>query len=433
MLRRRSSNTKELTPKAIFKKFLDFLSSSIWNLPVATFIEQRSIAFERDQGDPALYKEIHKEFASMVDTLIECFCDDTHIKAEQLVAALKHQDNSTRLSLKERMLLEPVVAAQDFNVFVPMMMRKNVELQLQALQMIEFMCGLVPAVLRIEGEDVEDEELTQATVRSLSLDPADSDRYILVQVLRQSREDFEKDEANRKEAQMQLEAAMRESLLEKERLEAAHSKEEAAVREAMKRTLEEGMELTPTTPAATAPPQTVPVSPSPVPSSPNLYPSLEPNSLETPIKTKSPVGSKEVKKRPSTSKTRPPTTKERQKSPKGEMPQSQTTTIKAKSGKTAADIHAMLTEPTRIPSADIRARAEYLRLQRDKLLALKKAEREKVFQETAERSAVERPKTAKAARGVMSGCVSRMGPVNEDVLAARRALAYKLKNEIFKQ
>lgn len=49
---------------------------------------------------------------------------------------------------------------------------------------LQFMCGLVPAVLRIEGEDVDDEELTQAAVRSLSLDPAESDRYILVQVLR---------------------------------------------------------------------------------------------------------------------------------------------------------------------------------------------------------------------------------------------------------
>uniref|UniRef100_A0A914ZJW6 Cilia- and flagella-associated protein 36 n=1 Tax=Parascaris univalens TaxID=6257 RepID=A0A914ZJW6_PARUN len=232
MLRRRSSHPKEINPKTIFRKFLDFLGSSIWSLPVATFIEQRSTVFEREQADTSLFKEIHEEFASMVDTLIECFCDDLHIKAEQLVAALKHHDNNTRLSLKERMLLEPVVAAQDFNVFVPMMMRKNVELQLQALQMIEFMCGLVPAVLRIEGEDVDDDELTQAAVRSLSLDPAESDRYILVQVLRQSREDFEKEEANRKEAQMQLEAAMRESLLEKERLEEARLKEELALRQA---------------------------------------------------------------------------------------------------------------------------------------------------------------------------------------------------------
>uniref|UniRef100_A0A9J2P1M2 Cilia- and flagella-associated protein 36 n=1 Tax=Ascaris lumbricoides TaxID=6252 RepID=A0A9J2P1M2_ASCLU len=458
MLRRRSSQPKEISPKAIFKKFLDFLSSSIWNLPVATFIEQRSIGhlFEREQGDTSLFKEIHEEFASMVDTLIECFCDDLHIKAEQLVAALKHQDNNTRLSLKERMLLEPVVAAQDFNVFVPMMMRKNVELQLQALQMIEFMCGLVPAVLRIEGEDVDDEELTQAAVRSLSLDPAESDRYILVQVLRQSREDFEKDEANKKEAQMQLEAAMRESLLEKERLEEAHVTPLSCIVKAMRRNLEESAELALPTPLSTASPQVVPDAPSGVITTQNLNPLPEMASSQSPKEKKNVAEAKEVKKRPLTSKTRPPTAKERPKSSKGEI--SSQTTTKRKTGKTAADIRALLKEPARIPSPEIRARTEYLRMQRDKLLALKKAEREKVFQakfffasshtllycnlpvpltlkiqETAERSALERPRTAKAARGVMSGNVSRAGPVNEDVLAARRALAFKLKNEVFEQ
>lgn len=34
-------------------------------------------------------------------------------------------------------LLELVVAAQNLDVFVPMMMRKNIELQLQAMEMIE--------------------------------------------------------------------------------------------------------------------------------------------------------------------------------------------------------------------------------------------------------------------------------------------------------
>ncbi|VDK21653.1 unnamed protein product [Anisakis simplex] len=59
-------------------------------------------AFERDQGDSTLYKGIHDEFSSMVDTLIECFCDDLHIEADQLVNALKQQDNSARMSLQQR-------------------------------------------------------------------------------------------------------------------------------------------------------------------------------------------------------------------------------------------------------------------------------------------------------------------------------------------
>jgi hypothetical protein len=44
-------------------------------------------------------------------------------------------------------MLEPVIAAQDFEVFVPMMMRKNVELQLQALQMIEVLIDMMLLII----------------------------------------------------------------------------------------------------------------------------------------------------------------------------------------------------------------------------------------------------------------------------------------------
>ncbi|VDK57616.1 unnamed protein product [Cylicostephanus goldi] len=73
--------------------------------------------------------------------------------------------------------LEPVAAAQDFNVFVPMMMRKNVELQLQALQMIEFMCGLIPSVLQIEeGESFKN--------KAKVISPEETERYVLIAVMR---------------------------------------------------------------------------------------------------------------------------------------------------------------------------------------------------------------------------------------------------------
>lgn len=42
-------------------------------------------------------------------------------------------------------MLEPVLAAGELDIFVHMMTRKNIELQLQALQMIEAMCGALPA------------------------------------------------------------------------------------------------------------------------------------------------------------------------------------------------------------------------------------------------------------------------------------------------
>ncbi|CAI5451015.1 unnamed protein product [Caenorhabditis angaria] len=110
--------------------------------------------------------------------------------------------------------MEPLAAAQDFNVFVPMMMRKNIELQLQALQMIEFMCGLIPAVLQIEdGETLRNRK---------ELSPEDTERYVLISVLRQSRDEFEAMQKGREE----MEFLAKEGEQQRMRLEDEIRKEE---------------------------------------------------------------------------------------------------------------------------------------------------------------------------------------------------------------
>ncbi|VDO69498.1 unnamed protein product [Heligmosomoides polygyrus] len=169
MLRRLSRKGCSSDAKPILARFLDFMESPIWALPIATFIEQRSVVFDRQQGSIALYEQIHKEFGELVDTLIECFCADSNITLDSLQQALK--------SAEVEKFLEPIAAAENFNVFVPMMMRKNVELQLQALQMIEFMCGLIPSVLQIE-----DGESLRNKARVVS--PEETERYVLIAVMR---------------------------------------------------------------------------------------------------------------------------------------------------------------------------------------------------------------------------------------------------------
>ncbi|VDM73483.1 unnamed protein product [Strongylus vulgaris] len=96
--------------------------------------------------------------------------------------------------------------------------------------------------------------------------------------------------------------------------------------------------------------------------------------------------------------------------------------------KNVYDVNALLQEPSRLNSATVRSREEYLRMQRDRLLAMKASEREKQMNEVSQRASQERPRTAKAARGLMRG--SRGGIENDDVLAARREIVEKLKTEI---
>jgi hypothetical protein len=74
---------------------------------------------------------------------------------------------------------------------------------------------------------------------------------------------------------------------------------------------------------------------------------------------------------------------------------------------------------------DIEKRRAYLRAQRDKLVALRKRERERQLEAVAG-SSQERPKSARAAQMAMRSPPS----ATNKSLAARRALAARLKHEL---
>uniref|UniRef100_A0A1I7UB94 MIP-T3 domain-containing protein n=2 Tax=Caenorhabditis tropicalis TaxID=1561998 RepID=A0A1I7UB94_9PELO len=105
-----------------------------------------------------------------------------------------------------------------------MMMRKNIELQLQALQMIEFMCGLIPSVLQLEDGE---------TLKNMKkLTPEETERYVLISVLRHSKDEY--DAMNKSE---EMEQMARNSRIQREALEQEIRNEEML----LQRALDEGM------------------------------------------------------------------------------------------------------------------------------------------------------------------------------------------------
>jgi hypothetical protein len=73
-------------------------------------------------------------------------------------------------------------------------------------------------------------------------------------------------------------------------------------------------------------------------------------------------------------------------------------------------------------------RQEYLKAQRDKLLALKKQEREKQLQAVESNSSKQRPRSAKAAQSALAG--QSETEINSQTLQVRKALAERLKYEV---
>ena len=77
---------------------------------------------------------------------------------------------------------------------------------------------------------------------------------------------------------------------------------------------------------------------------------------------------------------------------------------------------------------ELERRTEFLKSQRDKLLALKKQERERQLQ-NAEKTSTSRPKSARAARSAF-GRKEKSRVLDPETLRVRKALAEKLKQEV---
>ncbi|XP_026735275.1 cilia- and flagella-associated protein 36 [Trichoplusia ni] len=145
----------------VFDSLVGFLHGPVWNVPLQTFIEEKSLPFEpTDDGevlDRPEYKKVHDEYRNLVDVMLGSFMDDIGISADQFEAACKlsARDLAGLPAHFHRRLFEQIWAANDYEMFVKMMTHKNVELQLQALELIERRYGTMPNLFSTEPEELD--------------------------------------------------------------------------------------------------------------------------------------------------------------------------------------------------------------------------------------------------------------------------------------
>ncbi|KAB0791125.1 hypothetical protein PPYR_02925 [Photinus pyralis] len=128
----------------VFDSLVCFLNGPVWNAPIQSFIEEKSLIFEANTAESPNYVKIYEEYKNLVDVMLGSYMEDIGISPGQfeeaclkghLELAPKHFDNS---------LFEQIWAANDYEMFKRMMTHRNVELQLQALELIEQKYGVMP-------------------------------------------------------------------------------------------------------------------------------------------------------------------------------------------------------------------------------------------------------------------------------------------------
>lgn len=233
--------------------------------------------------------------------MLGTYMEDICITPQQFEAACNKAAPHMKTKFHQ-MLFEQLWAADDFNMFERMMVRTNIELQLQALQLLQQRHGIIPASFVPGDEDAGSEE----------------ERKVLERVLQRSLQE-QGGGRQRSQEQEQEQRWQRQLMAERER-------EQQLIAARLK------LQMTEAVPAAG--------------------------------------------------------------------------------------------DAARVSPEEIKKRQAYLRQQRDKLLAMKRSEREKMLETTQQENAVARPKSSRAARSAFTG------KVDHKTMEMRKHLAQALRREV---
>lgn len=326
----------------IFDSLVGFLRGPVWHVPVMSFIEQKSLIFEPESSSTThdeAYKKVHEEYKQLVDFMLGSYMDDIGISPQQFQKACGAALGNVKKQFNHN-VFEQIWAADDFVVFKRMMIQKNIELQLQALELLQQKYGVLP-------ESLKPNQKVKSSIKredSSSEEENDSEQKVMDEVKRKSLAEHQAMASEMDKENREMEMAIARSVVDHQRLEIEKKSQEDLMEQQMKK-----LSLTSPTPDSEA-----------------------------------------ISNKSSTSDD------------KGNSIQ--------------------------INPDELKKRTEFLKGQRDKLLAMKRAEREKQLEEVEKTQNIRaRPKSARAARSALNGESSKIDP---QTLKARKALAEKLKAEV---
>uniref|UniRef100_UPI00358DE9BC cilia- and flagella-associated protein 36 isoform X2 n=1 Tax=Myxine glutinosa TaxID=7769 RepID=UPI00358DE9BC len=165
---------------------LRFLQTPLWNTFVQQFLEDQCMVFDPGEENKFAYTEIHQEYKKRVEKLLDQHLQELGISEEQFLQvcslSTKKQDTEWR-----QMLLEPMLAADDFELFKGLMVQKNIELELQALDLLKEKHGIVPKCMSFEGVDIVKERKMHELKE-------------MKEALRLSKEEYDREQQQRLEA-----------------------------------------------------------------------------------------------------------------------------------------------------------------------------------------------------------------------------------------
>ena len=233
----------------VFDLVMTFFRSPEWDDRVMGFVDTHCNIFVNDEENKFEYTDVHDQFREHVERVITTELTTVGVSLEQFVEACEAARHSRDIN-KE--VVEQILAMDDFLTFKKLMVKRNVELELEALD--DLHAAGVPigapetdeeAEIQLQRALKESEEMSAAHAASV-VDDADRERahmgtqdvivpdgtanteLRLRQAMDSSLMEIERMHKEEEHEQLELEKALAESLaLEHERLEALRLEREA--------------------------------------------------------------------------------------------------------------------------------------------------------------------------------------------------------------
>ncbi|XP_071963543.1 uncharacterized protein [Antedon mediterranea] len=437
-----------------------FLHSPVWTVPIMTFIEENCIVFDTSEENKFEYTAIHNRYKQLVEYLLESFIEDLQIDATAFVKACQSTDPEA--SETTVILFEQVMAADNFLIFKTMMVQRNIELELQALRMIQKRNGVMPSAMRpsrptdCEQAYVDDEEILQKVMKQSEAEykRQQAEKTVdqnLDKVLATSKEEAERLEREKKKEEDMMKKVIENSIEEHTKQKSIEQMDTENLEKVLKMSIsEQEMMMAKTTAAQQTSLKDIPgISTSEKKSSTELKTGksssgIKPeasSSKSSPRQQVAPGSSKSSasSKLPTTSKSPPPLS-------------SKSAPSKVQSGSDAAaswldsaraEAASESTRPVHTYSsqasdaAELKKREAYLKQQRDQLMEMKKKEREKSLNNFSKKEQSKaRPQSSRAAKNATAGDVKVKSGNQESEdkkLKMRMALAERLKQEVIQK
>jgi len=115
-----------------YESIIQFLQSPLWRIPLVEFVDEHCSIFDNPKQDKPEYKETHEAYKKMVEGLVEDMICELEIEIEKFTE-LVHAGVNDKTYKKT---FEQLLTVDNYTVFKKIMLKRNKELELEAMQQL---------------------------------------------------------------------------------------------------------------------------------------------------------------------------------------------------------------------------------------------------------------------------------------------------------